>query len=183
MLKLNFKPFPVLETNRLLLREVNKKDLTALFLLRSNKEAMKFIDRPLASNTDEIKAFIKLINKKTKDNETICWAITLKDKPEELIGTISFHRIELEHYRAELGYMLMPDHWNKGLISEAIPKVIDHGFNKMKLHSIEANINPHNALSRKILEKFGFKKEAYFKENYFFNGKFIDTEILSLLKS
>jgi len=183
MLKLNFKPFPILDTKRLTLREVNKKDLDNLFLLRSNKQAMQFIDKPLASNTDEIKAFIKLINKKTKDNETICWAITLKEKPEELIGTISFHRVELENHRAELGYMLMPQHWNKGLISEAIPKVIEYGFTKMKLHSIEGNINPNNALSRKILEKFGFKKEAYFKENYYYNGKFLDTEILSLLKS
>jgi ribosomal-protein-alanine N-acetyltransferase len=183
MLKLNFKPFPVIETRRLLLREVNKKDLKNLYLLRSNTQAMQFIDKPLATSPHEIKAFIKLINKKTKENETISWAITLKDKPEELIGTISFHRIELENYRAELGYMLMPEQWNKGLISEAIPNVIDYGFNKMKLHSIEANINPNNALSRKILEKFGFKKEAYFKENYYYNGKFIDTEILSLLKS
>lgn len=183
MLKLNFKPFPLLETKRLLLRDVNKKDIAALFNLRSNKQAMEFIDRPLASNTDEIKAFIKLINKKTKNNETISWAITLKDAPEKLIGTISFHRIELENYRAELGYMLMPEYWNNGFISEAIPMVIDYGFNTMKLHSIEANINPNNTLSRKILEKFGFKKEAYFKENYYYNGKFLDTEILSLLKS
>ncbi len=183
MLKLNFKPFPEIETDRLLLRQVNKKDANTLFLLRTDKKAIQFIDRAPASSVDEIKSFIKMINKKIKDNETICWAITLKENPEELIGTISFHRIELENYRAEIGYMLMPEHWRKGLISEAIPKVIDHGFSKMKLHSIEANINPNNALSRKVLEKFGFKKEAHYKENYFFNGKFLDSEIYSLLKS
>jgi ribosomal-protein-alanine N-acetyltransferase len=77
--------------------------------------------------------------------------------------------------------MLLPDHWNKGLISEAIPKVINYGFNNMKLHSIAANINPNHAVSKKVLEKFKFKKEAYFKENHYFNGKFYDTEIYSLL--
>jgi ribosomal-protein-alanine N-acetyltransferase len=51
----------------------------------------------------------------------------------------------------------------------------------MNLHSIEANINPENIASRKLLEKTGFVREAYFKENYFFNGKFIDSEIYSLL--
>lgn len=64
---------------------------------------------------------------------------------------------------------------------EAIQTVIEFGFEKMKLHSIEANINPENIASKKLLEKAGFIKEAYFKENHFFNGKFIDTEVFSLL--
>ena len=181
MLELNFKPFPVIDTPRLILREVTKKDANDLFLLRTNSQAMQYIDRPRAASVDEIKSFIKLINKKTKDNETICWAVTLKNTTQ-LIGTISYHRIERENYRAELGYMLMPAHWQKGFISEAIPSVIDYGFSKMNLHSIEANINPANEVSRKTLQKFGFKKEAYFKENYFYDGKFLDSEIYSLVK-
>ncbi len=182
MLEFNFKPFPVLETKRLRLRELKKKDAKDLFLLRSNKQAMQFIDKDPATSVEEMKPFIKLINKRTRNNETISWAITLKEA-DDLIGMISFHRTERENHRAEMGYMLMPEHWNKGLISEAISKVIEYGFKKMKLHSIEANINPNNVKSRKILEKFKFKKEAYFKENYFYNGKFLDTEILSLLKN
>ena len=182
MLQFNFKPFPILETDRLIMREFHKKDATALFLLRSNKQAMQFIDKPLAASLDEMKPFIKMVNKKTKNNETISWAITLKPS-NELIGTISFHRTEPENHRAEIGYMIMPEHWKKGILSEALPVVINYGFTKMKLHSIEANINPNNSISRKLLEKFKFKKEAYFKENYFYNGKFLDTEILSLLKS
>jgi len=182
MIEFNFKPFPVMETDRLLLREVNKKDAANLFLLRSNKQAMKFIDRPIPASVDEMKPFIKMINKKVKENETICWAITLKGR-NELIGTISYHKTDKDNHRAEIGYMLMPDHWGKGLITEAITKVIDYGFKKMKLHSIEANINPANIASRKLLEKFKFKREAYFKENYFYNGKYLDSEIFSLIKS
>ena len=68
-------------------------------------------------------------------------------------------------------------------MSEAIEKVIQFGFNNMKLHSIEANINPDNLASAQLLKKFKFVKEAYFKENYFFNGKFLDSEIYSLLHS
>ena len=182
MLELNFRPFPTLTTERLILREVSKNDVSDLFLLRSSVKAMQYIDRPIAKSEQEIKSFIKLIRKNTKNNETICWAITMKDAPA-LFGTISFHRIEKENYRAELGYMLLPDYWNKGIISEAIEKVIAYGFNSMNLHSIEANINPNNSVSRKVLEKFKFKKEAYFKENYFFNGRFLDTEIFSLLRA
>lgn len=181
MLELSFKPFPIIETNRLVLREITKKDAENFYRLRSNKEAMRFIDKPLAESIDEIKSFIKYIDKKRKDNDAISWGISLKDGGE-LIGTISFHSIEKENYRAELGYMLLPEYWHKGLISEAIPKVLNFGFNDMKLHSIAANINPNHEVSRKVLEKFKFKKEAYFKENHYFDGKFYDTEIYSLLK-
>jgi ribosomal-protein-alanine N-acetyltransferase len=64
---------------------------------------------------------------------------------------------------------------------EAVSEVIKYGFTVMRLHSIEANVNPDNKASIKLLEKNCFAREAYFKENYFYNGKFLDTVIYSLL--
>ena len=52
----------------------------------------------------------------------------------------------------------------------------------MNLHSVEANINPANEASTKTLEHFKFEREAYFKENYYFREKFLDSAIYSLLK-
>jgi ribosomal-protein-alanine N-acetyltransferase len=65
---------------------------------------------------------------------------------------------------------------------ETINTIVRFGFNEMKLHSIEANVNPLNEKSKKVLEKVGFKKEAYFRENYLFNGNFLDSVIYSLLE-
>ena len=59
--------------------------------------------------------------------------------------------------------------------------VLPVGFDQVGLHSIEANVSPENIASRRLLEKFGFKQEAYFKENYYFNGEFLDSVIYSLL--
>ncbi len=73
----------------------------------------------------------------------IQWAITLK-KEDKLIGTIGYHIIEKEHYRAEIGYMLSPHYWNNGLMSEALKGVVNFGFGQMGLHTIEARINPVN---------------------------------------
>jgi len=178
MLQLNFILFPVLETERLILRKISMDDAPDLFVLRTNEDAMKYINKPLPKSIDEIKVLIKNMNEIT---ERIQWAIALKTE-NKIVGTIGYHRIEKEHYRAEVGYMLHPDYWNTGLMTEALKVIIDFGFDEMNLHSIEGNINPNNAVSRKILEKFGFVKEAYFKENYFFNGKFFDSEVYSLLK-
>ena len=66
-------------------------------------------------------------------------------------------------------------------MKEALLAVINFGFTEMKLHSIEAHINPENTASGSILEKSGFIREAYFKEDFFFGGKFIDTAVYSLL--
>ncbi len=86
-----------------------------------------------------------------------------------------------ENYRAEFVYALHPDHWGKGIMNEVAEAVIDYGFKVLKLHSIEANINPENIASQKLLEKHKFVKEAYFKENFFWEGKFLDSAIYSLL--
>jgi ribosomal-protein-alanine N-acetyltransferase len=77
--------------------------------------------------------------------------------------------------------MLHPDFWRKGIMKEAVLAAIDYGFNTMKLHSIEAHINPANAASAAVLEATGFVREAYFKEDFYYKGKFTDSAIYSLL--
>ena len=182
MLELNFNPFPILETERLSLRQVTLNDSQDILILRSNAEAMRYIGRPLALAISEAHDLIYRIEEGIKTNSAIGWGIFLKKK-SQLIGTIGYHKIELEHYRAEIGYMLLPQFWNQGLISEAIKRVLEFGFKTIKLHSIQANIDPENERSADILLKFNFKKEACFKESFYFSGKFLDSEIYSLINN
>ena len=182
MLELNFNPFPELMSERLLLRRITMHDAADFLKIRSDINAMKYIDRPIATELEDMYKLILKINDGIDQNDAIGWGITLKNE-NRLIGTIGYHIIEKEHYRAEIGYMLLPSAWKKGYMSEAIQAVIDFGFSKMNLHSIEAKINPDNQASAMLLKKFHFIREAYFKENYFFNGKFLDTAIYSLLHS
>lgn len=181
MLNINFLPFQELETERLLLRRVVETDAQQVFALRSNPETMKFIPRPLVTSTDEALEHIKMINDKIENAEGINWAITLKGDPK-LLGIIGHYRIKPEHYRAEIGYMLDPGHHGKGIITEAIKRVVAYGFDQMKLHSIEAIIDPGNIASAAVLEKNGFVKEAHLRENEFYNGQFLDTVIYALLE-
>jgi len=179
MLILNFYPFPILSTQRLMLRQISNNDANEIFSLRSDKKVMQFIDRPLATSIED--AF-QLIQKMNDTNEGITWAITVKDDAT-LIGTIGYWRIIKEHYRAEIGYLLHPDFQGKGIMQEAMTEVLKYGFKKMKLHSVEANVNPGNLASIKLLERNNFIREAFFKENYYYNGKFLDSVIYSLLTS
>lgn len=180
MLEIDFSRFPVLETARLILRRADSNDVNELFELRSNPEIMKFIPRPLASTHEEISDFIKLTDEKIHNKEMINWAISLKDNPK-MIGTIGYYYIKNEHYRAEIGYMLLPAYQGRGYITEAITEVVNYGFSQMKLHSIEAVIDPDNVASAKALENCHFIKEGHLKESEFYNGQFIDTVIYSRL--
>ena len=180
MPEINFHPFPVLTTERLVLREITQADVNELFVLRSDERIQKYLDREPAKSTEDAARFIQMITDAHAANEHINWGIALKDDPK-LIGNICFWRIELAHYRAEIGYTLHPDMQNKGIMKEAIKAALDYGFGVMGLHSVEANVNPENAASIAVLERNGFVREGYFKENYFYNGRFIDSAIYSLL--
>jgi len=181
MLEVNFNPFPEIKTERLLLRRLVKDDVSQMFTLRSNEKVMKFIGKPTVKTIEEALDFYNLIDTSLENNTGISWAITLKEMPEKMIGTIGLWRLIKENYRAEIGYMLLPEYWRKGITNEAVLAVNSYGFNEMNLHSIEAHISPKNIGSATILEKTGFVREAYFKEDFFFNGVFEDTAIYSLL--
>ncbi|MBK8608850.1 MAG: GNAT family N-acetyltransferase [Chitinophagaceae bacterium] len=181
MLHVNFSPFPVLKTERLLLRCITIADAPELFILRSLDSTMQFIDREKMTSIEQAEEFVEKISGSLEANDGIMWCITLKEKPETLIGTIGHWRLMKQHYRSEVGYMLHPDHWKKGIMKEALLEVIKYGFDIMKVHSIEAHIDPVNTASAFVLEKTGFTREAYFKENFFYKGKFSDTAIYSLV--
>ena len=182
MLSFNFHPFPVLHTSRLVLRDLADRDAEALFRLRNDIDAMRYIERPRHKTLAESLEMIRKVQAGVNANESIGWAMTLAGDDTH-IGSIGYHRIDRDNHRAEIGYMLNPRHWRKGLMSEALSAVLDYGFHVMNLHSVEANVNPENAASAGLLEKHGFVREAHFKENYFFNGKFFDSYIFSLLAS
>ena len=176
----SFLPFQNLESERLLLRQITPDDVNEIFALRSNPETMKYIPRPLATTKDDAMGHIKMIQDKIVSNEGINWAITEKGNPK-MIGIIGHYRIRWEHFRSEIGYMLLPEYQGKGIITEAIQLLVDYGFNEMKMHSLEAIIDPENTASARVLEKNNFVKEAHFKENEFYDGKFLDAVVYSIL--
>ncbi|AFD06470.1 GNAT family N-acetyltransferase [Solitalea canadensis] len=181
MLDINFQEFPVINTTQLILRQFSHTDADKVFELRSNEAIMRFIKRPRAKTVNDAKTWIDTILNSFKNNEGITWAITLKDAPDIFIGSVGFWRIIKEHHRAEIGYMLHADYWGKGIIKEATEATIEYGFKQLNFHSIEAHIDPENIASGKLLEKTGFTKEAFHKDNFYFEGKFYDTEIYSLI--
>ena len=180
MLEINFHPFKNLETERLFFRRVTRNDVAEILALRGNPETMKYIPRPLTKTKEDALEHIDMIETKIINNEGINWAVTLKNSPE-LIGLIGLYRVKPEHHRAEIGYMILPEYNGKGIVTESIKAILDYGFQDMKLHSVEAIIDPQNIASEKVLLKNGFVKEGHFIENEYYDGKFLDAAVYSIL--
>lgn len=179
MLSFNFSPFPVIESERLILRQITNDDVNEVFELRSNPVTMKYIPRPLVKTTEDALEHIAMIQEKIVLNEGINWGITLKGNAD-IVGIIGYYRMQPENYRAEIGYILLPEYHRKGIITEAVKQLITFGFDDLKLHTIEAIIDPENLASEKVLLKCGFIKEGHLRECQFYDGKFIDKVIYSL---
>lgn len=153
------KAFPVLKTERLTLKQLCDNDKEAIFLLRSNEQVNKYIDRPQQQSVDEATAFINKINMAIEQNQSVYWAIFFQDKAE-LVGTICLWNFTDDHQTADLGYELIPTFQRLGIMNEAIIAVLQFAFEKIDLKTIVAYVHKDNNSSTKLLEKNGFKWEV-----------------------
>jgi [ribosomal protein S5]-alanine N-acetyltransferase len=155
MQPLNLTPFPELITGRLMLKQLELSDDTAIFTLRSDEKVNQFLYREKAKTIKDAQDFILKINKSIANNESIYWAIKLKEN-NELIGTICFWNIELKESIVEIGYELLVDYQGKGLMQEALLAAINYGF-KIGFKTINACPSAANLPSIKLLERNNFK--------------------------
>lgn len=159
MLTLNFTPFPLLTTKRLLLRPLTIADAGEVYVHRSDERILEFIDSPRAKSKEDAIAFIEKISKAIAANESIFWAIQLNPTPA-MIGSICIWNINKAEEEAETGYVLHPDYQGKGLMQEALNAVIDYGFHDMHMRRILADVHPQNIRSLALLIRNGFRQKS-----------------------
>jgi ribosomal-protein-alanine N-acetyltransferase len=159
MLNLNFSPFPVLVTERLVLRALKIADGRAIHILRSDDRVNRYLERPKSITLSEAKNFIRHINGGIARNKWIYWGITLKNE-DALAGTVCLWNFSEEQRSAEVGFELHPDHQGKGIMREALVKVMEFGFRELRLHAIQAFTNVKNERSIHLLEKCNFERKA-----------------------
>ncbi|WP_438319258.1 GNAT family N-acetyltransferase [Sporosarcina sp. FA9] len=154
---MNFDPYPELKTDRLLLRQLVMNDDERIFEYQSNKENFKFVDMPIYTSLEETQNYVTKMNAGVSSNQWIIWGIA-DAKTNSVLGTISIWNISTEQLKAELGYGLFPGSFGKGIMSEALVKVVEYGFEVMGLKTIEAYTNAMNDKSIALLERNKFTK-------------------------
>ncbi|WP_437998502.1 GNAT family N-acetyltransferase [Sorangium sp. So ce185] len=177
----SFDPFPVLTTPRLTLRAIAPSDVERIFRIQSDPEVVRYAGRGPDGSLADSERRIATVMTGVRENTSIRWGITLKEGGE-LVGTGGFWRWNKPHRSAEIGYELLPAFWNRGIMTEALRAVIRFGFASMELHRVEAQIDPDNRASARVLERLGFALEGRQRQNWYYDGRYTDTALYGLLR-
>jgi RimJ/RimL family protein N-acetyltransferase len=171
---------PTLDTPRLRLRTLAAEDVPALFAIFKDPEAMRYWSRTAMTRVEEAETLLRDIQSHADAETLFQWGIARRED-DLVVGTCTLHRIDREHRRAELGYILRRDHWGHGFAHEALTALVNHAFGALGLHRLEADIDPRNTASIRSVERLGFKEEGRLRERYFLAGEIQDSSIYGLL--
>lgn len=153
--------FPTLTSARLTLRPLQVSDANALHPIFADAETMQWWSSGPHSTEAETLAYI---SQNCEPPYSPTWAITLSGGDDRAIGWVVL--IESRKGVREIGYILHRDHWGSGVGKEAVSRVLDHGFDDLKLRRIYADVDPDNLASAGLLKKFGFQQEGYMREEW-----------------
>ena len=173
---------PVLDTPRLRLRHPRPSDGPAVLAIFGNPQAMRYWSHEPLADPKAATHYIASMDEGFAERALFQWAIT-EPAADELIGTVTLTSWQRVNRRAELGYMLSPAHWGKGFASEAVRAVLRFGFEAMDLHRVEAELDPRNEASARLLERVGFQQEGLQRQTWYLYDEWCDSALYGILRA
>lgn len=172
---------PTFETARLRIRPLGGEDVPALFAVFGDPQVCRYWSRPPLADLAAASALQREIARHLEQRTLFQWGIAERET-NAVVGTCTLAALSVEHRRAEVGYALARTVWGRGYLREVLPALLDHAFDELALHRIEADVDPRNAPSIRLLERMGFKREGYLRERYQLGGEVQDAVLFGLLK-
>lgn len=169
-----------LTTDRLLLRPLGEADEPALFALFSHPQVMRYWSSPAWTSPAQAHQLVAFDHAAMARGEHLRLGLELR-QGRALVGTCTLFNGHAASRRAELGYSLAPAHWGRGLMHEALGALLRHGFETLQLHRVEADVDPRNHASARVLERLGFVREGLARERWIVAGELSDSALYGLL--
>ena len=170
---------PVIETKRLLLREIQLSDCQDMFEYASLPGFGPMAGWQPHRTVGETKSIIQLFIDKKKYGQLGTFAVILKEE-NKMIGTLELHTY-IRGFKAELGYSINPRYQGKGYATEAAVEVITWGFEDLCLARIECTTYTHNFSSQKVCEKLHLTYEGIRRKGYqLYDGSLHDLECYAI---
>lgn len=145
----------LIETKRLLLREITLDDKEDLFTLHSDPEVQKFTGEPVVKSLEEIEKAIGGRISHYKKYGFGRWATFLK-KDMQFVGWAGLLYLP-EFDEIDLGFRFLPEYWGSGIATEASKAILTYAFNTLKLSKIVAIAMKENKASIRVMEKVGME--------------------------
>lgn len=161
--------FPVIETERLCLVEIEEEHIDAIYDIFSRAEVTKYYGMAPFDKKEQAGNMILSFAKNYTEKHVTRWGITVKET-SEFIGTVGLNNLQMWAKRAEIGYDIHPSFWKKGYAYEAAIEIVKYSFQQLQLFRLVAITYPDNVASSSLLVKLGFQKEGLLR-GYIFDGK------------
>jgi ribosomal-protein-alanine N-acetyltransferase len=174
-----FAPF-TLSAQRLQLRFLTAADVPALYRMYSDPHAMRFWSSAPWDNMQLAEAYFAAAQAGYESGDLLRMGIEVDG---QLAGIVNLYGFNRQNRRCDIGYMLDRAFWGKGYMQEAMAALLDYAFRVLRLHRIEADIDPRNTASAKLLKSMHFVHEGHMRERWIVNGEICDTDFFGLLRS
>lgn len=171
---------PTIPAARLRLRWLDERDVDDLFALFGDPRVTEFWSWPAFTRRDQAAALLADIHALFRGGRLFQWGVA-RNEDDRVIGTCTLASIDRQNLRAEIGFALASAHWGRGLMLEAATALVDHAFGPLGLLRLEADADPRNAASLRLLERLGFQREGYMRERWRVGGGVQDSMLLGLL--
>jgi RimJ/RimL family protein N-acetyltransferase len=171
---------PTLDAPRVRLRWLTADDVDGLFDVFSDEGLARYWSTPALRERPEAEALLARIHEGFAGKTAFQWGVVRKDDGR-LLGTCTLFCLHAANMRAELGYALASAYWKKGYMTEALTAMLDYAFGTMRLRRLEADIDPRNESSMRLVAKLGFRQEGLLRERWNVAGEIQDSAFLGLL--
>ena len=173
--------FPIIKTERLLLRQFIASDLENVYKGLSDPEIIKYYGvsyKTLEDTKAQMQFFVDL----EKEGTGIWWAVCSLDN-KTFYGAGGLNSLNKVHKKAEIGFWLLTEFWGQDIMTEVMPIICNYGFDNLELHRIEGLVETDNLTCKKAMKKLDFKLEGTMKDCEVKNGKFISLDIYAKFKN
>ncbi|HUG24376.1 GNAT family N-acetyltransferase [Piscinibacter sp.] len=170
-----------IESERLRLRLVETDDLPALLRIHAVDEVTRFLPYTTWTGIADAQAWYARAVARHEDGSALQFVIVEK-ATGEVVGTSLLFRFDTDSARAEVGYALGRPHWGRGFMHEALGALIGFAFGTLALRRLEAEVDPRNLASDRVLIRLGFTREGLLRQRWVAKGEAKDTHIYGLLR-
>ncbi|MBL7747030.1 MAG: GNAT family N-acetyltransferase [Chitinophagaceae bacterium] len=173
--------FPIIKTERLLLRQFADSDLENVYRGLSQPDVIKYYGVSYQT-LEATKAQMEFFADLEINGTGIWWAVCSPDNGI-FYGAGGLNSLSKEHQKAEIGFWLLPEFWGKGILAEAMPLICNYGFEHLGLHRIEGIVETENINCKNAMAKLDFRHEGTMRDCEIKNGRFISLDIYAKLKT
>jgi len=175
-----FSHMPILQTPRLTLRRMRSGDCEDMYRYASRSEVTRYLLWEPHPDRAYTARYLRMLSGLYRAGQFYDWGV-IDRQSEHLIGTCGFSQIDPANRCAEIGYVLSPDYWGKGIAAEALTALLNFAFCELKMRRVEAKYMVENTASRRVMEKCGMTFEGVLRSKLFVKGLFRDIGVCSIL--